>query len=123
MKLEDFWSVGVYSPLGAQTGRYELIFTDRDRAVKCYNYLKQVKEMWKWFRPGFIHYEDDYGVKLGMDPEAIGAVYFTRSKDTHRRNIDIGDTQHVIAATYKSDVDVKTGFRHDNDGKVGKEDE
>lgn len=69
----------------------------------------------------FCSFEDDYGVKLSIATEAIGAVYIASLIDSHQRNIDVGDTQHVVAEDYKSDVDVRPGFK--SISKVGKEDE
>ena len=121
MKQKDLWSVGIYSPLGSTTGRYELIFTNEDRAVKFHNHLKRIQRLWKYFRPAFIYFEDDYGVKLSIATDAIGAVYIASLVDSHRRNVDVGDTQHVVAEAYKSDVDIQPGFK--GGSEVGREDE
>ena len=119
MKHKDLWSLNIYSMVGGT--RYELVFTSEDRAVACYDRFKQVLGTWKRLYPTFIHYRDDFNVEVSIVPKLINTLYFVKLTDAHRRATDVGDTQHVIAEAYESDINVQFGFEVEN--KVDKKDE
>ena len=121
MKYDNLWIINIYQGFaGPNAGRYELVFTDQERAVKCYQYIKRIHGM-RWWRPSLIHCEDDFGTLVSIEPQTIGVLYFSDLINSHRRATDVQDSQHVIAEKYSSDVKEKTGFSYRKDKSDVKE--